>query len=70
MASQRLPKKKRKADPFRTRTGKLRIGPLSVKQLEEMLKSCKAKDKYKIQQRINFLQKFAYKAPQVEVQEA
>lgn len=70
MAGQKLPKKKRKADPLRTRTGKLRMGPLSVKQLESMLTSCQPKDKYRIQKRIEFLKKITYKAPQVEVNEA
>jgi hypothetical protein len=45
------------ADPMRTRTGKTRLGPLSMKQLQELLeKSSRPKDRSKIQNRINQLQ--------------
>ena len=63
-------RKKKKVDPMRTRTGKVRLGPLNIKQLEDMLKSCQPKHRNKIQNRIKFLQKLNYKAPQVEVTEA
>ena len=63
-------KKKKKVDPLRTRTGKLRLGPMGIKQLESMLASCQPKHRYRIQKRIEFMQKLNYKAPQVEVKEA
>ena len=41
---------KKKANPMLTKTGKTRLGPLNVAQLETMLeKSSKAKDKIKIE---------------------
>ena len=44
-------------DPMKTKTGKTRLGPLSVKQLHELLdKSSKAKDKGKIQNRIRVME--------------
>jgi hypothetical protein len=44
------------ADPMKTKTGKLRLGPLSLKQLVEMLeKSSKPKEKSKIENRIREL---------------
>jgi len=45
-----------KADPMKTKTGKTRLGPLSVAQLEDMLsKSAKPKEKSKIENRIRTL---------------
>lgn len=43
------------ADPLKTKTGKIRLGPLPVSKLAEMLKTAKKKDLSKIQNRINFL---------------
>ena len=46
-------KKGKKADPMRTKTGKPRLGPLGLVQLNEMLiKAPRAKDKSKIRNRI------------------
>ena len=53
MATKGSNQKTRKADPMRTKTGKARLGPLSLKQLTDMLeKSSKPKEKQKIQNRI------------------
>jgi hypothetical protein len=47
---------KKKANPMLTRTGKTRLGPLNLKQLESLLeKTSKKKDKSKIQRRIGEL---------------
>jgi len=40
---------------MRTRTGKVRLGPLNLTQLEEMLAKAQKKEKNKIQNRINEL---------------
>ena len=49
-------KANRKADPKKTKTGKTRLGPLSLVQLKNMLdKSNRKKEKDKIQRRINNL---------------
>lgn len=54
-----------KADPMKTRTGKTRLGPLSYKQLTEMLSKSKEKDRSKIQNRIRLLvEKTGYKPPE------
>lgn len=46
------------ADPMKTRTGKTRLGPLNLKQLQELLeKETRAKNKGKIQTRIRKLEK-------------
>jgi hypothetical protein len=53
------------ADPLKTRTGKTRLGPLNIKQLNEMLaKESKPKNKGKIQNRIRALEKMGFKLPQ------
>ncbi len=45
------------ANPMTTRTGKPRLGPLNLKQLQELLeKSSKPKDKAKIRNRIRVLE--------------
>ena len=44
-------KKKKVADPMRTRTGKVRLKPLNLAQLEDMLSKAQKKDKNKIQNR-------------------
>jgi len=50
-------KKIRVASPMLTKNGKQRLGPLSLKQLNDMLeKSSKPKDKAKIQSRIRTLE--------------
>jgi hypothetical protein len=50
-------KKVRIASPMLTKNGKQRLGPLSLKQLTDMLeKSSKPKDKAKIQSRIRTLE--------------
>ena len=46
----------KKANPMQTRTGKPRLGPLNVTQLQALFdKSSKKKDRAKIQNRINTL---------------
>ena len=49
-------KKKKIADPMRTRTGKLRLKPLNLAQLQEMLSKANKKDKTKITNRIRVLE--------------
>ena len=50
-------KKLKMANPMLTKTGKQRLGPLSLKQLKEMLeKSSRPKDKAKILNRIKILE--------------
>ena len=52
-------------DPLKTRTGKTRLGPLNIKQLNEMLaRESKPKNKGKIQNRIRALEKMGFKLPQ------
>jgi hypothetical protein len=46
-----------KRDPMKTKTGKTRLGPLSVNQLTELLNTCRPKHKMKIERRIQQLQK-------------
>ncbi len=58
------------ADPMKTKTGKTRLGPLSLKQLYDLLKSTsKAKEKGKIQTRIREMEKRGHKLPQETVAE-
>jgi hypothetical protein len=45
------------ADPMKTKTGKTRLGPLSLKQLTEMAKTCRKKERSKIDNRIKYLKK-------------
>jgi hypothetical protein len=50
------------ADPMKTKTGKTRLGPLSLAQLNDMLgKSSRPKDKSKIVSRIKRLEKILHK---------
>ena len=49
-------KKKKTADPMRTRTGKSRLKPLNLAQLQEMLAKANKKDKNKITNRIRELE--------------
>jgi len=47
-----------KSDPNKTKTGKVRLGPLTIAQLETMLeKSAKPKEKSKILNRLVILKK-------------
>ena len=47
---------KKHQDPMRTRTGKVRLGPLNMRQLAELLlKETRPKIKTKIQNRIRIL---------------
>ena len=56
MATKGSNQKNRKADPSKTKTGRIRLGPLNFVQLETMLgKSSKPKEKSKIQRRMNLL---------------
>ena len=41
--------KNTKRDPMKTKTGKPRLGPLNVEQLNKMLESCRPKHRAKIQ---------------------
>lgn len=51
-------KKVKHADPMKTRTGKPRLGPLNITQLQELLsKTGKPKIKSQIQRRIQTLEK-------------
>lgn len=45
------------ADPMKTKTGKTRLGPLNLAQLQDMLSKAKPKDKSKIENRIRILSK-------------
>ena len=48
----------KKADPLKTRTGKLRLGPMSAKQLQEQIESTsRPKIKHRYQKRLTQLQK-------------
>lgn len=58
-----------KRDPMKTKTGKTRLGPLSIKQLNELLKTCRSKHKMKIERRINTLIKHGHKVEDVVVVE-
>jgi hypothetical protein len=58
------------ADSFKTRTGKTRLGPLTVSKLSDMLKTARKKDLSKIQNRINFLvNKKGFRLPDTETAE-
>jgi hypothetical protein len=46
---------KLKADPMRTHSGKVRLGPLNVSQLTKMLESARPKHRDTIQRRIDKL---------------
>jgi len=56
MATKGVNQRNQVADPNKTKTGKTRLGPLSLKQLAELLeKSSKPKEKNKIETRIRTL---------------
>lgn len=58
MATKGGNQKNQVSDPMKTKTGKTRLGPLSLAQLEEMLeKSSRPKEKGKIVNRITQLKK-------------
>jgi len=58
MATKGSNQKKQVNDPMKTKTGKTRLGPLSLAQLEDMLnKSSRPKEKGKIVNRITRLKK-------------
>jgi hypothetical protein len=58
MATKGGNQKNRVADPNKTKTGRIRLGPLNFVQLETMRdKSSKPKEKAKIQRRMNLLNK-------------
>lgn len=57
------------ADPLKTKTGKTRLGPLSYKQLEEMLSKALPKHRSKIQNRMNILAKKIGYVPQEQTKE-
>jgi hypothetical protein len=60
---------KLKADPMRTHSGKVRLGPLNVRQLTEMMKSAQPKNRDKIQRRIDTLvNKHGYKPLEVDTE--
>jgi len=54
-----------KQDPMKTRTGKVRLGPLNIKQLNQLLGTCRPKHKMKIQRRIQTLIKHGHKVEEV-----
>jgi hypothetical protein len=66
-----MSQKSRKSDPSKTKTGKTRLGPLNVRQLEEMLeKSSRPKEKGKIVRRLSELKsRPGYRAPVAAVEE-
>ena len=58
MATKGNNQRTRMNDPMKTKTGKPRLGPLSLSQLNEMLeKSSRPKDKAKILNRVTILKK-------------
>lgn len=50
-------KNRQHRNPLLTKTGKTRLGPLSLSKLQEMLLQAKPKHRSKIQNRINVLQR-------------
>jgi hypothetical protein len=57
-------------DPMKTKTGKVKLGPLSLKQLVDLLgKESRAKNKGKIQNRIRTMEKRGHTLPTVEAAE-
>ena len=41
-----------KRDPMKTKTGKTRLGPLNIEQLNKLLETCRPKHRAKIQRAI------------------
>lgn len=64
-------KNQKHADPMKTKTGKTRLGPLSIQQLYDLLaKESKAKNKGKIENRIREMEKRGHQLPQETVAES
>ena len=55
-----MPANIKRRDPMKTKSGKIRLGPLNYTQLEEQLKNCRPKHKMKIQRRMTSLIKNGY----------
>jgi hypothetical protein len=65
-----MSKSHKHADPFKTKTGKTRLGPLNIRQLYDLLnKETRAKNKGKIQNRIREMEKRGHRLPQETVAE-
>jgi hypothetical protein len=65
-----MTKNHKHADPFKTKTGKTRLGPLNIEQLYNLLdKETRAKNKGKIQNRIREMEKRGHRLPQETVAE-
>jgi len=61
-------KNRKHADPFKTKTGKTRLGPLNLKQLHDLLaKESKTKNKGKLENRIREMEKRGHRLPQETV---
>jgi hypothetical protein len=71
MATKGTNQKNRKADPNKTKNGRVRLGPLNFTQLETMRdKSSRPKERAKIQRRMQVLEKRGQvPKPAVPVQE-
>jgi hypothetical protein len=68
MSTKGVNQKNRKSDPMKTKTGKPRLGPLNIGQLESMLeKTAKPKEKSKILNRLKELKSRAGYIKPVEV---
>jgi hypothetical protein len=57
MATKGTNQKTRKANPMLTKTGKPRLGPLNLEQLNKLLEGARNKHKPKIEKRIAVLEK-------------
>lgn len=63
-------KNRKHADPNKTKTGKTRLNPLNLRQLNDLLtKETRAKNKGKILNRIRELEKRGHRLPQETVAE-
>jgi hypothetical protein len=61
---------KKHVDPMKTKTGKIRLGPLNIQQLYDLLdKETRSKNKGKIQNRICEMEKRGHQLPQKTVAE-
>ena len=50
-------KKDRRRDPMKTKTGRPRLGPLNLEQLNKLMETARPKERAKIQNRIRALAK-------------
>jgi hypothetical protein len=50
-------KKDSKRDPMKTKTGKTRLGPLNLEQLNKLMETARPKERAKIQNRIRAIAK-------------